>query len=29
VPYFKNDQALVFWALLGVTLGAGRAADNP
>jgi O-antigen ligase len=28
VPYFKNDQALVFWALLGVTLGAGRAADN-
>ncbi len=29
VPYFKNDQALAFWALLGVTLGAGRATDNP
>jgi O-antigen ligase len=26
VPYFKNDQALAFWALLAVTLGA--AADN-
>ena len=26
VPYFKNDQALAFWGLLGVTLGA--AADN-
>lgn len=23
VPYFKNDQALVFWALLAVTLGSG------
>jgi O-antigen ligase len=21
VPYFKNDQALAFWALLGVQLG--------
>jgi hypothetical protein len=29
VPYFKNDQALAFWALLSVTLGAGRATDNP
>lgn len=26
VPYFKNDQALAFWGLLGVTLGS--AADN-
>ena len=24
VPYFKNDQALAFWALLAVALGAGR-----
>lgn len=27
VPYFKNDQALVFWALLAIPLGATR--DNP
>ncbi len=27
VPYFKNDQALVFWALLAIPLGASL--DNP
>ena len=27
VPYFKNDQALAFWALLAIPLGSGQA-DN-
>lgn len=27
VPYFKNDQALAFWALLGVQLGSLRTAE--
>ncbi len=28
VPYFKNDQALVFWVLLAVPLGAFQASDS-
>jgi O-antigen ligase len=26
VPYFKNDQAVVFWALIGIQLGTLRGA---
>ncbi len=28
VPYFKNDQALAFWAILGLQLGSARSADR-